>query len=64
MPITGAAAWALFSATQSNTATRDTAFAAGALTPLLLLVEGSGAQVGQPPTHILGSPSSFQYMWG
>ncbi|EIE19244.1 hypothetical protein COCSUDRAFT_83592 [Coccomyxa subellipsoidea C-169] len=39
-----AAAWALFAATQSNTETRDAAFAAGALEPLLLLVEGSGAQ--------------------
>ena len=45
MPITAAAAWALFSATQSNAAARDAAFAAGALDPLLLLVEGSGAQV-------------------
>ncbi len=45
MPITAAAAWALFAATQSNTETRDAAFAAGALEPLLLLVEGSGAQV-------------------
>lgn len=49
MPITAAAAWALFSATQSNAAARDEAFAAGALDPLLLLVEGGGAQVLQNP---------------
>lgn len=45
MPITAAAAWALYSATQCNARTRSAAFQAGALEPLLLLIEGGGAQV-------------------
>jgi hypothetical protein len=45
MHITAAAAWALYSATQSNARLRCAAFSAGALEPLLLLIEGGGAQV-------------------
>jgi hypothetical protein len=50
MPITAAAAWALYSATLSNARTRNAAFAAGALEPLLLLIEGGGAQVQMRPS--------------
>ncbi len=60
MPITAAAAWALFSATQSNAATRDAAFAAGALEPLLLLVEGSGAQVCLAPPALFRLSQGWQ----
>lgn len=48
MAITAAAAWALFAATQENRPVALAAFSAGALQPLLDLIQGGGSQASLP----------------